>query len=278
MSDELTPIVAVTPTNVMDKEEMKLLLNSTKSNNITLDFIGVGKEFSFISKIHWFAEYLETIDNDETIVCFTDAYDAFYITGLDTIRDKFISINKDIIFSSERGYSHQLDKDKPFFDKLGKDKDYRYLNTGGFIGYAGTLRRFFNDLLKLLDTTWFDVYIANEDSNFNGNRVKKGEGFVDQMIISHYITRSLDNYSIGLDYNADIFYTPVGDWDEWVDDADDWKESNPNFSFTEDGLQLHRTESSPCIVHVPCKYVMEDGLKRPARLPMLQHLYKGIYD
>ena len=258
-------IKAITPTNIIDKDKMKYILESTESHNISLHLLGVGKEFKFLSKIFWFAEYLNMHHTyeDKTIIVYTDAYDVFYIKGLEDIKKSFVSLNKDIIFSSERCYWHQLDKDKPFYDKLGKYKDYRYLNTGGVIGYAGALRNFFNDLIKLLDTNWFNLYIANEDSNFNGNRVKWGDDYIDQMIISHYITRSLDIYNVGLDYNADIFYTPVEDWDEWDN------EKNPNFTFSEDGLQLHRTESSPCIVHVPAL---------PGRLPMLEHLYRGIYE
>ena len=272
MSDELPPIVAVTPTHKMDKEEMKYLLNSIKSNNIKLDYIGLGKQFKFLSKIFWFAEYLETIEDDSTIVCFTDAYDAFYITGLDTIRDKFLRLNKDILFSTERSYSHQLEKDKDFYDREGKGKDYKYLNTGAIIGYNRTLKDFFKELIKLLNTLWFDIYIGNEtDRNLEGE-------FIDQTILSHYITRTINKYSIGFDYDAQIFYTPVLDWDEWIDDEPDWKKANPNFSFTKDGLYIHRTKSSPCIVHVPGKYWMVDGVKSPARLPMLKHLYRGIYD
>jgi hypothetical protein len=256
-------IKAITPTNIIDKDKMKYLLESTETHKIPLHILGVGKEFKFLSKIFWLAEYLNTIENDKTIIVYTDAYDVFYIKGLEDIKKSFVSLNKDIIFSSERCYWHQLDKDKPLYDKLGKGKDYRYLNTGGVIGYVGALRNFFNDLIKLLDTNWFDLYIANEDSNFNGNRVKWGDDYIDQMIISHYITRSLDKYNVGLDYDADIFYTPVEDWDEWDN------EKNTNFTFSEDGLQLHRTESSPCIVHVPAL---------PGRLPMLEHLYRGIYE
>ena len=242
-----------------DEEEMKHLINSCKKHQITWEVVGEGKTMEkvpsgdevtpkTVERIKWYQEYFnKQQEDDNTLIICLDAYDTFFIDGLKEIHDKFIKQRYDIIFSAERAYSHQNEGFvKEQWDKLGTSKIYKYINAGAFMGTLSQLRKLFNDIVNQL----------------------RPEDIIDMTILSDYLCTRMDNYNTTLDYDCEFFYTPVEDWDEWKDDV------NLNFTF-KDGLYLHRTKSSPSMVHVPFKY-FKDG--RVARLPMLEHLYGGIYD
>jgi hypothetical protein len=156
----------------------------------------------------------------------TDAYDVFYLQESSIIIDKFKRMGYRILWSSEKQYAHQLTSDFSFYH-LRDISNYRYLNTGGFIGYAKDLKKFFNGVMEMMKNEDWDTSL-------------KG---VDQTAISHYIAVEGSNYELGLDYNCEIFYTSSKD----QDDIDNYVEFHNNKLFVKE------TESYPCVVHVPWK-------------------------
>ncbi|MBC7979212.1 MAG: hypothetical protein H7Y36_01455 [Armatimonadetes bacterium] len=139
----MNDIVAVTSSNIYNTVIMKYLLESSKINKFNIDVIGLNKPFSWIARMRWFRDYLNNLPKDcDQIVCFTDAFDVFYLDDLEAIKQKFLRFGKDIVWSAEKWYSHQLDADKAFYDGLcNTPYGYKYINGGTFIGYK---KHFFN--------------------------------------------------------------------------------------------------------------------------------------
>jgi hypothetical protein len=231
----MSKIIAVTPTNVYDEREMEYLLKSSKSNNFTLEVIGLGKPFSWLNRITWFRDYLKTLEK-QTIVCFTDAYDVFYTTGLDAIREKFLAFDCHIVWSVEKSYAHQLDSDKEFYNTLcDSGLGYKYLNGGTFIGYAGSLLDLFTHIIdiSLQDKQFIQDFV-------DGGYYPLDKFGNDQTWISHHLRKYWKKYDIKLDYYCSIFYIP----------SEDTKDID---SFITKELRVVETGKTPCIIHASWK-------------------------
>jgi len=227
-------ILAVTPSNVFNEQKMKYLLKSAEINRFTVDIIGLNRPFTFLSKILLLREHLADLPKETNpIICFTDAYDVFYLTGLENVKNIFLTLKKDIVFSVERWYSHQLKKDKIFFDDLTNDRasPYRYINTGTIIGYKNALLGLLDDICESIKDKTFLSELAEEGWNL-------GSTFVDQTIISHHLAKYWAKYNVDLDTACKIFYVPCGDWD------------NIDFYITKN-MVVSQTGKTPCIIHVP---------------------------
>ena len=75
-------------------------------------------------------------DNKNLIVMFTDSYDVILTAGKDEILQKFKSFEANVVFGAEDFcWPDQSLKEK--YPKV--DRGYRFLNSGGFIGYATDL-------------------------------------------------------------------------------------------------------------------------------------------
>ncbi len=231
-------IFAISPSNVYDINKMEYLLKSSDLLDIDIKIIGVGNKWTgFLSLIPWIADYLNGLkDVDDKIVIITDAYDVFYISNLELIEKKFKSMDVDILWSSEKWYSHQLESDRLFYDTLSSEilSEYKYLNTGGCIGYVGDLKRFFNNIKDSIegDEKFMKVLYRYWDGHLMGQN---------QTVISHYISKNENKYNIELDYNCEIFYTTPQDWDN----IDSYVRIYNNKFFVKE------TQSYPCIVHSP---------------------------
>lgn len=231
----MSKIIAVTPTNVYDEREMEYLLKSSKSNNFTLEVIGLGKPFSWLNRITWFRDYLKKLEK-QTIVCFTDAYDVFYTTGLETIRHKFLAFDCDVVWSVEKAYAHQLESDKEFYDTMcDSGLGYKYLNGGTFIGYAGALLTLFTHILdiSLQDKAFIQDFV-------DGGYYPLDKLGNDQTWISHHLRKYWKKYNIKLDYYCSIFYIP----------SEDTKDID---SFITKDLCVIETGKTPCIIHASWK-------------------------
>ncbi|XP_071576193.1 procollagen-lysine,2-oxoglutarate 5-dioxygenase [Temnothorax nylanderi] len=94
-------------------------------------------------KINLFKKALKDYQNDEKkIVLFTDSYDVIFLGGLPTIVERFLDTGARVLFSAE-GYCWPDKSLAAHYPLVSRGK--RYLNSGGFIGYA-------SDLYKILDT------------------------------------------------------------------------------------------------------------------------------
>lgn len=117
---------------------------------------------------------------DDHIVMFTDSYDVVFSAGPEEILEKFRNTDAQVVFSTEKTCwpDSELQDSYP-----QNESEYRYLNSGGFIGYA-------NQIMKIIDQ---DVDITYDDQLFYT------EKFLD-------ISKN-DIEFIKLDYNQSIFQT-----------------------------------------------------------------------
>jgi hypothetical protein len=230
-------IHTISISNVWDENKMKYLLDSAKKNNFIINIIGLNRPFNFRLKLTYLREHLLKLPNNP-IICFTDAYDVFYLDNLDTIYNKFISFNSDIVWSVEKWYSHQLKCNLKFYNSLQNTSEYKYINAGTYIGYK-------NSLLELLN----DIDISLKDQHFLNELIKENLIDDDQGIISHHLAKNWKKYNIKFDYECIIFYIPCGDWDNIE-------------QYVNKKVQLISNGSSPSVIHVCWKSKYEHILDK----------------
>lgn len=91
-------------------------------------------------KINLMKDFVKDLYDDD-IVLFTDAYDVFYADDLDTIVERFLSFNKEIVFSGELFCWPQKDLADQFPDAHTR---FKHINSGTYIGRAGELKKLYN--------------------------------------------------------------------------------------------------------------------------------------
>lgn len=117
---------------------------------------------------------------NDHIVMFTDSYDVVFSAGPEEILKKFRSTDAQILFSAEKSCW----PDSELADQYPEvDGDYKFLNSGGFIGYA-------NQIMELIDD---EIDIAYDDQLYYT------EKFLE--------TIQDDEDFIKLDYTQDLFQT-----------------------------------------------------------------------
>ena len=161
------------------------LNESSRQHGFTVTNIGANKEWLGGTmegqggghKIKMLQEYLGTLpDND--VVLFTDAYDVFFVTDLDNIVRRYMDFSVEILFSAEKACwpdESMAEKHPP------AETDYKFLNSGGFIGRVGALKDLFSEEL-----------LASDD---------------DQLYIQRIWTYDTSRWSMALDYEQYIFQT-----------------------------------------------------------------------
>ncbi len=104
-------------------------------------------------KLRLYHEALKNTDPN-TIVLLSDSYDFLPLAPKEEIIEKFLQFNCDVVYNAEM-YSHP-DPDKwTKYDEIlpeNKNDRWRYLNSGGIIGYAGKLLQIFEHYPYDMDT------------------------------------------------------------------------------------------------------------------------------
>lgn len=83
-------------------------------------------------------------DND--VVIFTDGFDVFWTTSVDMVVGRFLGMKTDVVFAAEK---YLWPDDSLRFPPTVTD--YRYLNSGCFIGRAGALKRILSEPIEATD-------------------------------------------------------------------------------------------------------------------------------
>ena len=169
---------------------------------------------NFVSKrVALLLAFLERCD-DKQVVLYTDAYDVFFLQPAALTLKRFRAFNADVVWSVERMFSGQDILEKPHFDALAGQRSvarnkaeskYRYINSGGFIGIASTLRRLVADAMSIRPgaTGWHNKTCGEA----------RGRHCADQWIFGKVISGSpsggggLGRFNISLDYDRSIFCT-----------------------------------------------------------------------
>ena len=118
---------------------------------------------NFAMKLRYHKEFVEDLDPNSLIIV-TDAWDVCVIGTQNDVIEKYKKFNKDVVFSGENNCSPNPEK-AYIFDAF-KNDPFPYLNSGCFIGKAGTFKHFlasYNNE-KINDMAfWRDLYEANKD-------------------------------------------------------------------------------------------------------------------
>lgn len=174
-------------------EEIKALklLDSAHKNNIKVE--NIGKNITWEGgnltigvggghKLNLVKKYIKspTIFEDD-IVVFLDGYDVIINDDLQTIYERFKSFNCDILFAAEKNCW----PDKSLEPLFTAPTDYKYINSGCYIGYRWALDKF------------FDVNITNreDDQLFCQKRylVKNGDDIIIKIDSENYIFQCVAN-------------------------------------------------------------------------------------
>ena len=127
-----------------DINKMKRLYQSASKHGVAINNWGFGVDWKGTDmtgpgggmKVNILKEHLSDYPDTDTIL-FTDAYDVFYADNLNTIKERYESFGKKIVFSAEA----TCWPDPSIAEQFPKvDTPYRFLNSGTFIAEVGELR------------------------------------------------------------------------------------------------------------------------------------------
>ena len=253
-----------------DSDKLSQIRHSAARNQIMVEPIGLGKMgpelLHSLFKQQALFEALENLDDNE-IVCTTDGFDVFYQQDADYMKEQFLSLSHEVVFSAERGYSHQYKKFKSFFDQVDNPSPYKYLNAGSVMGYAGALRELYEpsrllrmgvaiSMLPYVALSRFPIVketIIDARTWLKGRRPAslsehpwqgsylKWFDYNDQAIMGKYLAKGHHNLSIGLDRSCKLFWCTAFEWEN-IDD---------HCRLVDGKLQNRHTAYSPACIHVP---------------------------
>lgn len=150
----------VTITNQPDNQIFKLM---TGVKNLGEMFpsvqIGHGKGFGY--KIILLRIFLDTVTDDDHVL-FTDGHDVRITGSPDEIMARYWDFGADIVFAAERNCWPVKAMEQKYLTNNFPDIVYKYLNSGGFIGRVGPLKKF-------LDENFHNVSGTTDDQTFYTN-------------------------------------------------------------------------------------------------------------
>jgi hypothetical protein len=167
------------------------LLNTAKHFNVNVEVIGIGHKFiNFTNRLYILQDYLKNINNDE-LVLVMDGYDTLFNNITEYTINKFKEKNTQILISSEKIYTYQWENFQHKFNDI--ESEYRYVNAGTYMGYAGSLKIMLDEL--------FEIY-------------KDHPTDIDQGLLGIWVYNNFENtQKVQLDTKCDVFWVTSKDWD-----------------------------------------------------------------
>lgn len=173
--DEFDSFMVITVATEMN-EALERFIKSCNYYRIPHKILGLGDDWKSgkaengvllepggAQKIIYLRDEMRTWDKlEDTILMFTDSYDVVFNSPPSDIISKFRSFNKGIVFSAEKTCWPDPDRAGDYPDS---PTDYKYLNSGGIIGYADKIFELINE----------DVDIEEDDQRFYTNKFFNGE-------------------------------------------------------------------------------------------------------
>jgi len=124
-----------------DLKQVQILTNSAKNVGININIIHIENWKGYQDKIYHMKKVLSSLDNND-ICCFVDAYDIIVYGDEKEIIRKYLRYEKEIVFGAELGCFpecliplYENNQEKSFTTQ------YRYLNSGGYIGRVDSLKK-----------------------------------------------------------------------------------------------------------------------------------------
>lgn len=163
---------------------------------------------------------------DDILIVFTDIFDVLFVNDIDFIKNKFLSLDCDLVIGAESVYSHQSCKLQSFYDNFFKNNSIRYLNLGFIMGYCW--------IIKIMLDLCIDWFQNNEYSDTNGY-------YSEQTMSGVFFFKYHNVYKLKLDINRSIVWNIVPK--EYIEYSD-VSYKNGNFFLKDNEIGL---------VHIPGK-------------------------
>ena len=117
---------------------LERLLDTCEQQNIRINILGYGRPYPGNGqKLVYIKEYVKNLPSKD-VVLFVDGYDVLFLANTKTILQKFLSYRVPFVISTEKNCY-------PFPNLATQyprsPTNSRYINSGGFIGYAGFIRK-----------------------------------------------------------------------------------------------------------------------------------------
>lgn len=215
------------------------------------EFIGIGAVVNDMFKISSLYEAACKLKDDE-IVCATDGFDVFFQDDVESIIEKFLSFDCDVVYSAERGYTHQYKRYKKYYDNIAGSSPYQYLNAGCVIGYARPIRRIYKAsvslrlkdiraMIKTLQSIQYKIIPRKGREEQLSTSILDWFYYNDQALVGRYIARNPDDIRVRLDYDCALFWCT----------ALEWEEIDRHYSIVDHKIRNRNTNNSPVCIHVP---------------------------
>jgi hypothetical protein len=219
-----------------DPHKARHLLNTAAIHELPIHILEISNWTGFIDKILTIQRTIEPLQ-DQDIVCFLDAYDVLAMANTEEILYKFLQSGRNILMSSElncypvenqerydlveyRLFEKEYDQgiwDTPQSKRIRTN--YKYMNSGGYIGYVHALKRMFQ---WKTETEMRDIIELGGDQNF---------------FTQYYLEfANNDTINVGLDSTQTIFQNL-------------YKVDLKDFAFFKGRLYNHCLKTYPCFVH-----------------------------
>lgn len=130
-----------------ETDNFKMFMRSANKYGLKVKVLGMGEDWRGGDvarfpggghKVNLLKKELEKYkDKDNLLIMFSDSYDVVFTDGAETIRERFAKFDARVVFSAE-GYCWPDATVKEKYPPV-KPSEKRFLNSGGFMGYAPEL-------------------------------------------------------------------------------------------------------------------------------------------
>jgi len=245
-----------------DDDRLDLIRESAAACGMEIELMGLGLVpgdlYNNLFKQRALHEALRPLEDDE-IVCASDGHDVFFQSGPETIRESFLSLGRDVVFSAEKLYSHQYRRFRRTFDKAPGASPYRYINAGGVIGYAGALKRLyeprarhrlwvrllahprFHRMAKALTPVLRRILPGSRSGRDDFANYMRWYNYADQAAMGKYVACNTWDLDIGLDRECRIFWCT----------ASEWEDIDNHYEVVDGRIVNKHTGRVPGCIHVP---------------------------
>ena len=176
-----------------DLSRFQYLKASAKMCGIYINYITQETYNGHYDKIKCMMQAIEDLPDDD-VVCFIDGFDLLALGTEAVIMKKFLAYKCDLLFGAELN-SWPRDYTSNYPD-LGIKNNYKFLNSGGFIGYTHALKALY---------TWKSPDEIKRICNTGSD-----QGYCIEYLFEFHNTRN-----IKLDWHQSIFQNMFGvDWNE----------------------------------------------------------------
>jgi len=234
-----------------DQEKTTLLRTTAEWSKLHIEIIPWSHWNGFTDKIYAMKQVLDFIP-DRDFVAFVDAYDVLCMSDEKEILEKFFSYNCEIVLSSE--INCYPGENVEAYEQIQTTNTYKYtttaykyVNSGGYIGYVYALRKMF---------AWKSDQEIEDICSLGG----------DQHFFTQYYLTFYREKDVRLDQYQQIFQSL-------------YKVPLRNFVFLEGRLYNHAMKTYPCFVHFNGFHDYNEEIihnETGERVPVMQQFVKNM--